>query len=80
MGFTNSLLLWAFEIFCNGLGDMAQQLILAVPTEEMSLISSTHMETYKTSSKKTNALFWPPWVLDTHILHIRTCRQTLIYT
>lgn len=43
----------------------------------MNLIPSTHTEAYKTSSKKTNALFWLPWAPDMHTLHIYTCRQTL---
>lgn len=80
MGFINSLLLQTFEIFCR-LGDMAQPLrTLAVPAKEMKSTPSTHTEVYKTSSKKTNALFWLPWVPDIHILNRYTCRQTLRLT
>jgi hypothetical protein len=35
------------------------------------------MPAFNSSSRNSNALFWPPWAPSIHVLHTPTCIQTI---
>ena len=49
--------------------------VLAVLVEDLGSIFSTYIIVIHTQT--TNTLFWSPWALDIHVVHIHTCKSVL---
>lgn len=55
----------------------AQELrVLVVLLGDLELIPNTHTDTYNSSSRESNTLFWPLLVPGTYKLHSHACRQS----
>lgn len=55
----------------------AQELrVLVAFPEDLGLIPNSHIDSYNSSSRESNTLFWPLQVPGMYKLHSHTCRQS----